>query len=95
MSAQLGDVTSDYNSMLGKKPADLIDKSGSASDQAAADPVDGLQRQLLGRFHRNEAHVRPTNRFAYRFGGVLVVLVRFDVRRHELGADQPDVMTKL
>ncbi len=85
MPAQLGDVTSDHKAMLREKPSGLVDKSGSRRDQAAADPVDGLQRQLLGRFHRHEAHVRPAGRFADGFGIIPVVLVRFDVWFHELG----------
>jgi hypothetical protein len=45
---QLRDVTGNDNPMLGQKTANLIDEPDSIGDQAPANAVDGLYRQLIG-----------------------------------------------
>lgn len=45
---QLRDVTGNDNPMLGQKTANLVDESDPVGDQAAANAMDGLHRQLIG-----------------------------------------------
>lgn len=64
------------------------DTSGGESDGRPARPT--VQRISAAR----SAHGRPADRFTERFRIVAVVLVRLDVWRHELRADQPHLMAK-
>src|ERR1700753_4468361 len=57
--------------------------------------MNGLNGQLLGLLRPNKPHRRPADRFADGFSIISVVLVRLDVWRHELRADQPHLMAKL
>ena len=55
-ASQLRDVTRNDNPMLGKKTANLIDEPDPVGDQTPTNSMNGLDRQLIGRFRRHEAH---------------------------------------
>src|SRR6516165_8774271 len=65
---QLGDVARDDDSVLGENPTDLIGEPGPAADEAAANTMNCLHRQLIDGLRRHEAHCRPADRFASLVG---------------------------
>jgi hypothetical protein len=54
-----------------------IDDAGTLTDQALADPVQGLQVKLVRRLGRNELHGRPLHRLGNRLRIAEVVLLSF------------------
>jgi hypothetical protein len=46
-SPQIADVLCDDNAVLAEKTADLIDEPDAISNQATANPMNGLHRQLF------------------------------------------------
>jgi hypothetical protein len=55
-ASQLWDVTGNDSPMLGGKTTDLIDESDPIGNQTPANAMNGLHRQLIGRFLRNKTH---------------------------------------
>jgi hypothetical protein len=80
--------------MLPEKTADLIDEPDAIGNQATANPMNSLDRQLLGRLDGHEAHARSADRLADRLRIIPIVLVGFHVGCDELRADQSDVVTE-
>ena len=81
--------------MLPEKTADLIDEPNAISDQATANPMNRLHRQLFGGLDRHEAHVWSTDRLADGFRVIPIVLIGLHIGRDELWTDQSDVVTKV
>jgi hypothetical protein len=80
--------------MLPEKTADLIDEPDAIGNQATANPMNSLHRQLLGRLDGHEAHARSADRLADRLRIIPIVLVGLHVGCDELRADQSDVVTE-
>src|SRR5271169_1571759 len=81
--------------MLPEKTADLIDEPDAISDQATANPMNRLHRQLFGGLDGHEAHVGSTDRLADGLRVIPIVLVGLYKGRDELRTDQSDIVTKL
>jgi len=81
--------------VLPEKTADLIDEPDAISNQATANPMNRLHRQLFGGPDRHEAHVWSADRLAYSLRIIPVVLVGLHIGRDELRTDQSDVVTKV
>src|SRR5580704_5554744 len=62
--SEIADVLCNDDAVLTEKTADLIDEPDAISDQATANPMNRLHRQLFGGLDRHEAHVWSTDRFA-------------------------------
>ncbi len=76
------------NAELRQMRADRIDHSGLLPDEQMPGPMQHQAGLLVGRFHRNEAHVRPLHRLANRLGIGGVILLAFNIgfdigRRHQ------------
>jgi hypothetical protein len=65
--------------VLGENPTDLIGEPRPAADEAAANAMNRLHRQLIDGLRRHEAHCRPAHRFADGLSIVSIVLVELDV----------------
>src|SRR6202020_2371120 len=74
-SPQIADVLCNDDAVLAEKTADLIDEPDAISDQATANPMNRLHRQLFGGLDRHEAHVWSADRLADTFRVIPVVLV--------------------
>jgi hypothetical protein len=80
--------------MLPEKTADLIDQPDAIRDQATANPMNRLHRQLFGGLDRHEAHIGSTDRLADGFSIIPIVLIGLHIGRDELWTDQSDIVTK-
>jgi hypothetical protein len=56
-SPQIADVLRDDNAVLPEKTADLIDEPDAIRDQAAANPMNPLHRQLFGGLDRHKTQL--------------------------------------
>lgn len=74
---------------LTQQPADLVRLRGARPHESPPDPVQGKDRLLLNVLHRDEAHVRPPDRFANDLCVGRIVLVGLDVGLDELRGHQP------
>ena len=81
--------------MLPEKTADLIDEPDAIGNQATANPMNRLHRQLFGGLDRHEAHVWSADRLADGFRVIPIVLVGLHIGRDELWTDQSDIVTKV
>jgi hypothetical protein len=72
----------------------LVDDCGSVTDQTGANPVQGLQVELLDALGRHKAHGRALHCLGYRFRISEVVLMALEERLHELPRDQLCVMAQ-
>src|SRR5580700_3162851 len=92
---QIADVLCNDNAVFPEKTADLIDEPDAISDQATANPMNRLHRQLFGGLDGHEAHVWSTDRLADGFSVIPIVLVGLHIGRDELWTDQSDIVTKV
>jgi hypothetical protein len=91
---EIADVFCNDDPMLAKKIANLIDEPDAIGDQATANSMNRLHRQLFGGLDGHEAHVWSTDRLADGFRVIPIVLAGLHVGRDELWADQPDFAAK-
>jgi hypothetical protein len=82
------------NAPLQQEGADLIDDAGTPTEQALADPVQGLQVKLVRRLGRNELHGRALHRLGNRLRIAEVVLLSFAIRPHVFGWHQPGIVAE-
>ena len=92
---QIADVLRNDDAVLPEKTADLIDEPDAIGNQATANPMNCLHRQLLGRLDGHEAHARSTDRLADSFSVIPIVLIGLHIGRDELWTDQSDIVTKV
>jgi hypothetical protein len=79
---------------LEREAADLVAHAGALADQARADPVQGQEIHLLGRFDRPQRLGGPLHRLGKGFSIPVVVLVPLEERLHVLSRDQAHIMAK-
>jgi hypothetical protein len=92
---QIADVLCNDNAVFPEKTADLIDEPDAVGNQATANPMNRLHRQLFGGLDRHEAHVRSAYRLANRLRIIPIVLVRLHIGRDKLRTDESDVVPKV
>ena len=92
-SPQIADILWDDNAEVPENTADLIDEPDAISNQATANPMNGLLGQLFGGLDGHEAHVWSAERLADGLRIIPVVLVGLHVGRDELWTDQSDIVS--
>jgi len=99
-------VARQRDTMFPKQSSDLVHTSCTACEHRETDAVDRQDFKLLWRFWRHKPHRRSANSVANRFRVTAIIrqeidppdqflillTVRFDVGRHELSRDQPDLL---
>src|SRR6056297_2026019 len=89
------DISRHHDTVLPKQTSDLVHEPGTICNHTLADTVNRLDFQLLRRLRRYKPHRRPANRLANSFSVIAVILVRLDIRLHELRRDQPDLVPQI
>ena len=91
---QSGNVARNRDAVLRQKTSDLVHQPRSIGHEALTDAVHRLQRQLIGRLLRHEAHRGSTDSLADRLGIVPIALVGLHVGRDKLWRDQTYLVAK-
>ena len=79
---------------LQKEGADLIDDTGTLTDQALADAVQGLHVKLVRSLDRNELHGRTLHCLGNCLRIAEVVLLSLAIRPHVLRRHEPCLVSK-
>ena len=89
------DTLGHHDAVLGEQTSDLVYERGALGDPKLPNTVETEHRLLFDGLDGHKAHVWPTHRLADGFGVILIILVVLAVRAHELGSNQPDVVSLL
>ena len=73
----------------------MIDEFDAIRDQAAANPMNRLHRQLFSGLDRHKAHAGSADRLADGFRVIPIVLVGLHIGRDELWTDQSGIVTQI
>src|SRR5262249_15943608 len=90
--AKLRHPFGDHDPILVQQPVHFIHQRCPLAYEPLAHAMEGLDILLLDVLDRHKAHGGPRHRFRDRLGIAAVIFVRLDIRLHELGRHELDLV---